>query len=159
MERGERYKQLINSGRWRRLRLAVLGARPYCEKCAAEGRTVPATEVHHITPVGSVAVGRVQDELCYDPRNLMSLCASCHRAEHLRMGKNGREERQRRCEAEAAALSERLWGKPAQGLAPGAELGKRDSRADEHFGLAAATTSALRPQQGGADFSEGRGSA
>ena len=121
MERGERYKQLINSRR-----LEVLSGRPYCEKCAAQGRTVPATEVHHITPVGSVSVGRVQDELCYDPRNLMSLCASCHRAEHLRMGKNGREERQRRCQAEAEALSRRLWGIPG---IPGAEPGKQDSRA------------------------------
>ena len=79
MERGERYKQLINSRRWRRLRLEVL-----------------------------------------------SLCASCHRAEHLRMGKNGREERQRRCQAEAEALSRRLWGIPG---IPGAEPGKQDSRA------------------------------
>lgn len=87
---------------------------------------MPATEVHHITPVGSVSVGRVQDELCYDPRNLMSLCRNCHREEHLRMGKNGREERQRRCQAEAEALSRRLWGIPG---IPGAEPGKQDSRA------------------------------
>lgn len=57
-------------GRWQRLRLMYLRAHPLCEQCAAQGRTVAASEVHHRVAKrdgGSDAFN-----------NLEALCKPCH---------------------------------------------------------------------------------
>lgn len=56
--------------RWRRIRLMHLRAHPLCVQCLVAGRTVPATDVDHITPL---AHGGTHAE-----DNLQSLCHSCH---------------------------------------------------------------------------------
>ena len=38
----------LNSEAWRRLRKAVLASEPLCRMCAAQGLTVPATDVDHM---------------------------------------------------------------------------------------------------------------
>lgn len=35
---------------WQRIRRQQLAAEPLCQRCKAEGRTVPATVVHHVEP-------------------------------------------------------------------------------------------------------------
>jgi len=56
--------------RWRKVREAYLSAHPLCVHCLEQGFYVPATEVHHISPLSEG--GDDSDE------NLMALCKSCH---------------------------------------------------------------------------------
>jgi len=58
-------------GRWRKVRSRYLGRRPLCEMCDLEGDITAAEMVDHVIPI---AAGGAQ----YDPRNLQSLCNSCH---------------------------------------------------------------------------------
>lgn len=58
--------------RWRRFRIIFLQRNPLCAHCTAEGRTVEAVEVDHITPL------RVAPQRKYDLTNLQGLCKSHH---------------------------------------------------------------------------------
>lgn len=55
---------------WRRLRLLHLHAHPLCEDCLLEGRTTPASEVDHVTPLARGGT--------HDDANLRSLCKTHH---------------------------------------------------------------------------------
>jgi 5-methylcytosine-specific restriction protein A len=75
---GER-KAFYNSAAWRRLRAAVLRARPLCARCAKAGLVVEASIVHHVEE-------RLQrPDLAFATSNLEGLCPSCHTAHHGRL--------------------------------------------------------------------------
>ena len=57
---------------WKRARGAKLNRQPLCEECAANGRTVAATEVHHVVE------RKTDHDRAYDLSNLQSLCKRCH---------------------------------------------------------------------------------
>lgn len=57
--------------RWRKLRDAVLAARPLCKMCDDRGRVTLATEVDHIVPKAKGGTD------AWD--NLQPLCSDCHR--------------------------------------------------------------------------------
>jgi 5-methylcytosine-specific restriction protein A len=65
---------LYQSPRWRQLRERLLAEQPLCrcERCLAEGRTVPTTVVHHRQPHGGDLT------LFFDARNLEALGKRCH---------------------------------------------------------------------------------
>lgn len=66
--------KFTDTAAWRKLRAEFLRVNPLCFDCDANGRTVPALEVHHIRK-------RADDpgrEQWLDPENLMSLCRPCH---------------------------------------------------------------------------------
>lgn len=78
--------QLYNTQTWRHLREAHLMLHPTCCRCAQQGVTSPATEVHHITPISSAGDNPLaMQQLAYDPQNLMSLCERCHHEMHNAM--------------------------------------------------------------------------
>lgn len=79
--RKERIK-VYNSTRWKRLREIKLATDPLCEKCAEEGRTVPAEDVHHVVSFMSVTNPETRRFLAYDYSNLQSLCKQCHQKIH-----------------------------------------------------------------------------
>lgn len=62
--------------RWRKIRDTYIAAHPLCEHCLAAGRTTPAREVDHITPLER---GGTHDEA-----NLQALCKPCHSAKTAR---------------------------------------------------------------------------
>jgi 5-methylcytosine-specific restriction endonuclease McrA len=62
-------------GTWRRLRAAHLTGYPLCVFCEQAGRVTLAAVVDHVIPFR----GR-EDPLRLDPRNLQSLCKTCHNA-------------------------------------------------------------------------------
>lgn len=67
------------AGQWRKVRDIKLKRSPICERCRSQGRTVPATLVHHIVAIrkgGSV----------YNLENLMSVCVKCHDEIHMEQG-------------------------------------------------------------------------
>ena len=68
-------------GSWPKVRARYLHAHPLCERCAAAGRYVKATLVHHILPL---AEGGTHDEA-----NLQALCVSCHEQIHQRAKREG----------------------------------------------------------------------
>ena len=83
MSRHPYYKKLINSQKWVKLRLKKMSDAKYlCERCAAAGRTTPATEVHHIVPVESGISDIQMKALCYNFDNLQALCHKCHKSAH-----------------------------------------------------------------------------
>lgn len=64
-------KRIYASARWQRMRRLHLAHEPLCRACLALGRTTPATDVDHITPI--------RDEGArFDAANLQSLCHACH---------------------------------------------------------------------------------
>ena len=77
--KSKEYYRLIQSERWRRLRREKLRKNPYCEVCG-----VPATEVHHLTPVESMPL-RQMELLMFDMQNLQSICRKCHVKAHAQL--------------------------------------------------------------------------
>ena len=110
MAKDKDYQHLINSHRWLRLRRDLLTRHPLCQRCQAEGRLTPATEVHHIRPVEE-AVGRAaKAALMYDPHNLRALCHNCHVLTHTEMGRSGKEATRRRNAEQARQIVRRFFG-------------------------------------------------
>lgn len=66
------HQSLYDLRRWRRLRAAHISAHPLCASCFKRDRIVEAKVVDHITPhLGN-------EKIFFDPKNLQSLCFSCH---------------------------------------------------------------------------------
>lgn len=96
MAKDKQYVQLMHRAEWVRLRRAKLTDRPLCERCEAEGRITPATEVHHVVPVETALTRADKERLAYDPHNLQALCHACHVQVHTEMGRSGRAQRKKR---------------------------------------------------------------
>lgn len=56
--------------RWRRIRMMHLRNHPLCAECLKDGRTEPASEVHHKVPLAAGGDHSLS--------NLMSVCRACH---------------------------------------------------------------------------------
>lgn len=91
MSKDSNYIKLINTARWRRLRLKKLQAQPLCESCRESDKLTPATEVHHVTPAESVTRITQMEVLMYDYHNLMSVCHECHVNIHAEMFSHSKE--------------------------------------------------------------------
>lgn len=115
MTHNPEYRRLINSGRWRRLRHAVLERDPFCADCALAGVTRSATEVHHVVPVETVRGRGAMERLCFDTGNLVGLCHDCHRRRHQELGKNGAEEKRRREDRQREAFRKKYFGEDPGG--------------------------------------------
>ncbi len=111
MSRSPQYIKLLNTRRWRALRMATIKrANGLCEQCTAEGRVSAATEVHHIRPVESVKDEFVMEQLAYDPTNLKALCHQCHKDAHTLMNKGTKEERKRRTQQDVDEFHRMFFG-------------------------------------------------
>lgn len=78
MSRSRQYQRLLNAHRWKQVRARKLQQNPLCERCAAEGYTTAAVDVHNILPL---EVARTDEEMvkrCYEFANLKSLCVPYH---------------------------------------------------------------------------------
>lgn len=91
MSRNPVYIKLINSQRWKELRKRKLQECPICEACESEGRSTLATEVHHRTPVESVASDAQMEALMFSYTNLMSVCHACHAEIHRKLFSHSKE--------------------------------------------------------------------
>lgn len=115
MSRDDQYRKLINSAKWKALRLQHLTARPWCEQCLRQGRRVTATEVHHITPVETAHDMAGKAALCFSPYNLESLCHACHRDAHTALRSLTKAERIRRAKDVRASQIAALFNQTAEG--------------------------------------------
>lgn len=78
MSRDKNYQKLLNSKRWKQLRMWKLAQNPLCEMCEAEGKVVAAIDVHHRDPVEECKSQAEMEARCFNPNNLVSLCIPCH---------------------------------------------------------------------------------
>ena len=62
---------------------------PFCERCAEQGKTTLATQVHHKQPFMKGATDDDKWRLLLDEDNLMSVCDKCHVDIHNEL--NGRK--------------------------------------------------------------------
>lgn len=76
-----KYKKLICSSEWRKLRNSVISEHPVCQRC---GR-VASRCVHHVIPVESGVSDADMERLAYSRSNLVALCYQCHKEVHLEM--------------------------------------------------------------------------
>ena len=91
MAKDANYIKLINTARWRRLRLKKLQEQPLCENCKDKDKITPATEIHHITPVESATTIEQMEILMFDYNNLMSVCSECHNEIHAELFSHTKE--------------------------------------------------------------------
>lgn len=98
------YVRLINSKRWRELRMRMLAEHPICELCLKQGviYQTGATEVHHIVPVDSARTEEEAERLAFSESNLMCLCRKHHNKLHADEHSHSAEAHQKRAEEELA---------------------------------------------------------
>lgn len=96
MAKDREYNKLIHTNKWLRLRRDVLTEHPICQRCEAEGRLTPATEVHHIRPVEEAFTKAERAQRMYDIHNLRALCRDCHVRTHTELGRSGKSATQKR---------------------------------------------------------------
>lgn len=77
------YKHLYNTKRWHRLRWYQLKDNPLCAFCKRLGKVTPASIADHIK------AHRGDEVLFFDPKNLQSLCKSCHDGAKQQFEKSG----------------------------------------------------------------------
>lgn len=96
MSRNKDYQRLLNSKRWKQLRMWKLQQNPLCELCQAEGFVRSAIDVHHKIPVESARTPQEMEQLCFNPLNLQALCISCHAKIHREAKSHTKEAHQQR---------------------------------------------------------------
>ena len=103
MSRDPKYQKLLNSKRWKQLRMAYLQKHPLCERCHREGieqRGKPyrrsAIDVHHKVPVESAHSIQEMEQLAFDWHNLQALCIPCHIKAHAEQRSHSKEAHRQR---------------------------------------------------------------
>lgn len=78
--------RIYHSKEWRALREWYITRHPLCEECSRQGRTTPATSVHHLDSFTKYfSNGEITEkclEVALDPENLVSVCDRCHKILH-----------------------------------------------------------------------------
>lgn len=80
--RNNKWNRFYQNPRWKKLRAWYMSLHPLCVDCLFEGRSVPATELHHIKPFGEGQTEEEKFELLLDPDNLCPLCSHHHDLRH-----------------------------------------------------------------------------
>ncbi len=107
MAKDANYIKLINTARWKRVRLKKLQAQPLCECCQDKNKITPATEVHHVTPVETVTTIEQMKTLMFEYSNLMSVCHECHKNIHAEMFSHSKENVKRANERRTKRFTDR----------------------------------------------------
>ena len=75
-------QSIYNTTLWRNIREQKLKQNPLCEQCESTGKTVAATEVHHIVPFSTAKNDFERHDLAYSIENLQAICRECHNKAH-----------------------------------------------------------------------------
>lgn len=78
----EIYDNIYNTALWRSIRSAYLMEHPLCELCEQQGKTTPASEVHHVREISTGNTVEEMKEIGFDYSNLCALCDDCHTRLH-----------------------------------------------------------------------------
>ena len=99
MSRSKEYQRLLNSKRWRELKVwKHRKEEGLCEMCRAEGIVRSGIDCHHILPVESATTMEEMTRLTFSPDNLQLLCVAHHQKVHKELGKNSKANRKQRRE-------------------------------------------------------------
>lgn len=66
--------------KWEAVRAAKLSTDPLCEPCKSKGKTILASQVHHLKRFRDPASGNIDHRLRLSQSNLQSICDDCHKA-------------------------------------------------------------------------------
>lgn len=110
MAKDKEYNKLIHTNKWLRLRRDVLTKHPICQRCEAEGRLTPATEVHHIRPVEEAFTKAERVQRMYDIHNVRALCHACHVRTHTELGRSGKAATQKRNAEHVREVIDKFFG-------------------------------------------------
>ena len=108
MSRDKRYQRLLNSRRWKELRVEMLRREPLCQECKREGYVRSSIDCHHIRPISSAMSIQEMERLCFDPNNIACLCVPCHIKVHKAMKKGTKANRKEREAQRMSRWSERV---------------------------------------------------
>lgn len=82
--RKERQK-LYQMKQWRQLSQWYKTHHPLCQRCEENGLVTPSEHIHHILSPFDYGLSQTERiSRLLDEDNLMSLCAQCHAAEHMK---------------------------------------------------------------------------
>lgn len=89
-KRSNEWNRYYQNKTYKKLREWYMNNNPLCIDCLFEGRSTPATELHHITPISTGETDEDRFALLLDwEHNFAPLCSDCHHKRHklLNMGK------------------------------------------------------------------------
>ena len=75
-------RKIYNTKRWQRMRDAKLMEQPLCLVCQLEGKTVLASQIHHLRTFTQEDDENKMNALAYDSNNLVALCYHHHYVIH-----------------------------------------------------------------------------
>lgn len=75
-------RKIYNTKRWQRMRDAKLMEQPLCYVCQLEGKTVLASQIHHLRTFTQEDDENKMNALAYDSNNLVALCYHHHYCIH-----------------------------------------------------------------------------
>lgn len=81
-------QKIYQDKRWVELRAWFRLHEPLCRKCANEGRSSFATQLHHLVPFSRANSIENAEQLAYDPQNVCPLCSDCHSMLHVQLKEN-----------------------------------------------------------------------
>ena len=81
--RNNKWNKYYQNPKWKKLRDWYMSLHPICADCMIEGRSVPATELHHKIPFSTGNTEEERMELLLSPDNLVALCSECHDKRHF----------------------------------------------------------------------------
>lgn len=78
------YQDIYQDRRWKKLRAWHVRNHPLCQDCSEMDppRVTAIQEVHHIIPWETGSTPAQQDDLAFDPDNIVSLCTHHHKKRH-----------------------------------------------------------------------------
>lgn len=81
--RNNKWGRYYGNIRYKKLRDWYMENHPLCADCLFEGRSVPATQLHHIIPYSRGKTEEERMELLMDwEHNFVALCDECHDKRH-----------------------------------------------------------------------------
>lgn len=106
--RDPRYQRLLNSKRWKELRVSMLQLHPLCQECLKHNVVRSAVDCHHIVPISASMTNAEMERLAFDPSNIACLCVPCHVKVHKDMGKGTKANRKERAAQRMSRWSEAI---------------------------------------------------
>jgi len=78
-----KWNKYYQNKKYKKLRDWYMRENPLCVDCLFNGRSVPATELHHIRPISTGATEEERMQLLMDwQHNFAPLCSECHDKRH-----------------------------------------------------------------------------
>lgn len=87
-KRNHTWNKYYQNKKYKNLRDYYMSLHPLCIDCLFEGRSVPATELHHIRPISTGANEEERMQLLLNPDNFAPLCSYHHDLRHAQLKHN-----------------------------------------------------------------------